>query len=61
MRHNYPDTNSIEEIPQKSHQKIFKELNIAESLVDILYYSEKFFQIFEANLVPIIFKGLNKI
>jgi hypothetical protein len=61
MKHNYPDANAIEEIPIKLHQKIFKELNICEALVDILYYSEKFFDKFETNLVQIIYRVCNKI
>jgi len=30
------DAESLEKIPLKSHQKIFKDLNLMESLVDIL-------------------------
>jgi len=34
---NFPNTMSIEEIPCRMHQKIFKELHMVESLVDILF------------------------
>lgn len=55
------DTEKLEKIPHKQHQKIFKDLNLMESLVDILEFSVKAYSSFEVSLQSSVFKIINKI
>jgi len=51
----------IEEIPLKLHQKILRELYIAEALVDVLNVAQIEYQNFEISLSLIVFRCMNKI
>lgn len=55
------DAESLEKIPLKQHQKVFRDLNLMESLVDILQFTVKSFSNFEPALQAQVFKIINKI
>lgn len=55
------DAESLEKIPLKQHQKVFRDLNLMESLVDILQFTVKSFSNFEPALQSQVFKIINKI
>ena len=55
------DAESLEKIPLKQHQKIFKDLNLMESLVDILQFTVKSFSSFDPSIQSQVFKIINKI